>query len=278
MSDKVFFDTNVLLYTIGQHDARTPTAEALLSRGGLISVQVLNELASVAHRKLRMSWPEVTEALGAIRILCPSPLPITAEVHEAALRLAGQHSFHIYDALIVAAALEADCATLYTEDLQSGQVIDGRLTIHNPFNAPPPENPELWRAYEATVFLATVDGVVLRIRPGHGDSDVDRVLARRGLRTWAFITAWNPGSELLLREENEARQTRLEEEVRSAGFETFNGVGEPLDSEWTPEHSLLILGISQADAIALGHKHGQVAIVVGQFQEPATLVRCHPTN
>ena len=135
MSGKVFFDTNVLLYAIGQHDARTPTAEALIARGGRISVQVLNELASVARRRLRMSWPEVTEALGAIRILCPSPLPITAEMHDAALRLAGQHGFHIYDALIVAAALEADCATLYTEDLQSGQVIDGRLTIQNPFNA-----------------------------------------------------------------------------------------------------------------------------------------------
>ena len=134
-SDKVFFDTNILLYTIGQHDARTPTAEELLARSGVISVQVLNELASVAHRKLQMSWPEVTEALDAIRILCPSPRPVTAELHDDAVRLAAQHRFHIYDALIVAAALEADCATLYTEDLQSGQVIDGRLTIHNPFKA-----------------------------------------------------------------------------------------------------------------------------------------------
>ena len=133
MGDKVFFDTNVLLYTIGQHDARTPAAEVLLAGGGVISVQVLNELASVTHRKLQMSWPEVTEALEAIRILCPSPLPVTAEMHDAALRLAGQHGFHIYDALIVAAALEADCTALYTEDLQSGQVIDGQLTIHNPF-------------------------------------------------------------------------------------------------------------------------------------------------
>ncbi|MEO6238632.1 MAG: PIN domain-containing protein [Vicinamibacterales bacterium] len=133
MSDKVFFDTNVLLYTIGQHDARTPTAEALLASGGVISVQVLNELASVARRKLHMSWADVTDALGAIRILCPSPIPITAETHDAALRLAGEHGFHIYDALIVAAALEADCATLYSEDLQSGRVLDGRLTIRNPF-------------------------------------------------------------------------------------------------------------------------------------------------
>jgi predicted nucleic acid-binding protein len=135
MSDKVFFDTNVLLYTIGQHDARTPTAEALLAAGGVVSVQVLNELASVARRKLHMSWPEITEALDAIRILCPSPIPITVEMHDAALRLAGRYGFHIYDALIVAAALELDCETLYTEDLQSGQVIDGRLTIQNPLKA-----------------------------------------------------------------------------------------------------------------------------------------------
>ena len=135
MSDKVFFDTNVLVYSIGQHDARTPTADALLEQGGLISVQVLNELAAVAHRKLRMSWTEVTDALDAIRVLCPSPMPITAEMHDAALRLARQYGFHIYDALIVAAALEANCTTLYSEDLQSGQVIDGRLTIHNPFSA-----------------------------------------------------------------------------------------------------------------------------------------------
>ena len=133
MSDKVFFDANVLLYTIGHHDARTPTAEALLAAGGMISVQVLNELASVARRKLQMSWPEVTEALEAIRILCPSPIPITAEMHDVALRLAGQYGFHIYDALIAAAALAADCTTLYSEDLQDGQVIDGRLTIRNPF-------------------------------------------------------------------------------------------------------------------------------------------------
>lgn len=134
MTERVFFDTNVLVYAVGQHDARTPAAEALLVRGGLISVQVLNELAAVAHRKLRMSWPEVTDALGAIRVLCPSPLPITETTHDAALRLATQHGFHIYDALIVASALEADCDTLYTEDLQSGQVIDGRLTLRNPFS------------------------------------------------------------------------------------------------------------------------------------------------
>ena len=132
MSDRTFFDTNILVYTLGQRDDRTPTAEALLAGGGVVSVQVLNELASVAHRKLRMSWPDVTAALAAIKILCPSPLPLTVETHDAALGLAVRYGYHIYDALIVAAALEGECSTLYSEDLHAGQMIDGRLTIRNP--------------------------------------------------------------------------------------------------------------------------------------------------
>jgi predicted nucleic acid-binding protein len=135
VSGKVFLDINVLLYAIGQHENRTPKAEALVERGGIISVQVLNELAAVARRKLKMSWPHLTDALGAIRTLCPSVVPITAETHDSALLLAAQHGFHIYDALIVAAALEAGCDTLYSEDMQSGQVIARRLTIRNPFTS-----------------------------------------------------------------------------------------------------------------------------------------------
>jgi predicted nucleic acid-binding protein len=108
-------------------------ADALLAGGGVVSVQVLNELASVARRKLRMSWSDVTAALAAIKTLCPSPIPITVETHGTDLRLAVRHGYYIDDALIVAAALEGECITLYSEDLHSGQVIDGRLTVRNPF-------------------------------------------------------------------------------------------------------------------------------------------------
>lgn len=133
MTGKVFLDTNILVYTIGHHDVRTAVAEMLVEQGGVISVQVLNELASVAHRKLKMSWQDVAEALGAIRVLCPTVVSITPATHDAALRLAVEHGFHIYDALIVASALEAGCRTLFSEDMQSGQVIADRLTIRNPF-------------------------------------------------------------------------------------------------------------------------------------------------
>jgi predicted nucleic acid-binding protein len=133
MSDKTFFDTNVLVYVVGQKDDRTAKAEALVARGGVVSVQVLNELASVARRKLGMSWDEIGEALAAVRMLCPSPLSLTVDTHDAGLRIAAKYGYQVYDALIAAAALEADCTTLYSEDFQDGQVIEGRLTVRNPF-------------------------------------------------------------------------------------------------------------------------------------------------
>ena len=133
MPGKVFFDTNVLIYAIAQSDPRGSRAEALLAGGGVVSVQVLNEFVSVTRRKMRMPWKDVTEALDALRVLCPSPVPITISVHETGLKIAEDHGYEIYDALVIAAALEAHCVTLYSKDLQNGQIIGGKLTIRNPF-------------------------------------------------------------------------------------------------------------------------------------------------
>lgn len=140
MSVKAFLDTNVLIYAFAQNDPRTGTAEALLAVGGVISVQVLNEFVAVATRKLAMPWKEVLESLAAIRTLCLPPIPVTIETHEAALKIVKRHRYHIYDALVVAAAAQAGCDTLYSEDLHHGQVIDG-LVIRNPFGTDP-ELPE----------------------------------------------------------------------------------------------------------------------------------------
>ena len=133
MSGKAFFDTNILVYVVGHKDKRTDTAEALLAAGGTISVQVLNELANVSRKKLRMSWEEIDEVLAAIRLLCPSPLPLTVDTHDAGRRIAAKYGYGIFDGLIAASALEAECDTLYSEDLQDGRIIEGRITIRNPF-------------------------------------------------------------------------------------------------------------------------------------------------
>jgi len=136
MSDPFFLDTNVLLYATLQRDARSAAARALLTRRGVINVQVLNEFANVAARKLRRPWPEITRALAAIRTLSAPPLPLTLTIHEAGCAIAARTGYQLYDALIIAAALDAGCATLFSEDLHDGHVIDDRLTIRNPFATP----------------------------------------------------------------------------------------------------------------------------------------------
>jgi predicted nucleic acid-binding protein len=136
MQTEPFFDTNVLIYAVTQSDARAARAEELLLSGGVVSVQVLNEFTAVARRKLQMPWAEVAEAVEAFLVLCPTPVPITLEIHTAARAIAQKLGCNIYDALVVAAALDAGCATLYSEDFQDGQKIEGQLTVRNPFGKP----------------------------------------------------------------------------------------------------------------------------------------------
>ncbi len=126
-----FFDTNVLLYA-QEAGRKGDLARVALSAGGKISAQVLNEFTSVSRRKQRKDWPEIAEAIADALTVVDSPLPLTIELHAAALALARDHGFSFYDALIVAAAIEAGCDILYSEDLQHGRAIGG-LTIHNPF-------------------------------------------------------------------------------------------------------------------------------------------------
>jgi predicted nucleic acid-binding protein len=133
MSAEVFFDTNVLIYAVTSNDRRSARATDLLSQGGVISVQVLNEFTNVAHRKLRRSWPEIIDVLGSLRVLFPDPRPIGVATHDAALLIARRDGLAFYDSLIAASALEAGCSTLWSEDMQDGRVIGGRLTIRNPF-------------------------------------------------------------------------------------------------------------------------------------------------
>ena len=127
-----FFDTNVLLYLLSSDTEKSDRAEQLLSAGGVISVQVLNEFASVASRRLKMSIEEIREVLTTIRAVC-TVVPISEETHDEALRLAERYGFSIYDSLIVAAALIAECKTVVSEDMQDGQVLDRRVKIRNPF-------------------------------------------------------------------------------------------------------------------------------------------------
>jgi predicted nucleic acid-binding protein len=132
MSAEAFLDTNVLLYLFSGDTRKANQAEAVVGAGGTISVQVLNEFAATAIRKLRLSWPETSEALDAVRANC-GVVPLTVETHDLGRSLAMRHGFAVYDAMIVASALLAGARVLYSEDLQHGLRIERRLTIQNPF-------------------------------------------------------------------------------------------------------------------------------------------------
>ena len=127
-----FFDTNILLYIAASDTAKADRAEAVIADGGSISVQVLNELANVARRKMQMSWDETHAFLDVLRGLL-TVHPLTTDIHETGLRLAERYGLSIYDAMIAASAVHADCDTLWSEDMQHGLALDEGLRIVNPF-------------------------------------------------------------------------------------------------------------------------------------------------
>lgn len=137
MSDaENFLDSNVLLYVLANDRCKSERALHLLEAGAVVSVPVLNEVANVAVRKSGLSIREARDFLATIRRLC-RVVPLTLETHDLGLALAERYRLSIYDAMIVAAALGAGCSTLFTEDLNHGQAIEG-LVIRNPFTAPAP--------------------------------------------------------------------------------------------------------------------------------------------
>lgn len=127
----VFIDSNVILYLLSGDSAKADRAEAVLNKGGIISVQVLNEVASVCLRKLKMNWDEIDAVLLAVKAAC-EVVPLTLESHEKAVQIAKRYQLSLYDANICAAAIASGAKVLLSEDMQNGLKIDG-LIVKNPF-------------------------------------------------------------------------------------------------------------------------------------------------
>ena len=127
-----FFDSNVLLYIASSDSAKADQAVAAVARGGAISVQVLNEIANVARRKMRLSFANTHTFLNMLRGLL-TVHSLTVEDHETGLRLAERYGFSTYDAMIAASALHAGCDRLWSQDLQHGMQLEEGLQILDPF-------------------------------------------------------------------------------------------------------------------------------------------------
>jgi predicted nucleic acid-binding protein len=134
-----FIDTNVFVYLASADPDKAARAEEIVAHGGTISVQVLNELANVARRKMLFSWDEMHELLATVRRLV-AVVPVTVETHERGLHVAQRFGLTVYDAMIVAAAAIAGSDVLWTEDLQHGAVLEG-VRVSNPFFRRSPKGP-----------------------------------------------------------------------------------------------------------------------------------------
>ncbi len=132
MNGRAFLDTNILIYAVLDDGPKVETAQFLVASGAVISVQVLNEFASVARRKFNKTWAEIGDALEIIRSLVLEIAPLTIDAHDAAFAIAARLNYGVYDAMIIASAAGTGCDVLYSEDMRHGQVIDG-VRIVNPF-------------------------------------------------------------------------------------------------------------------------------------------------
>ena len=128
----VFFDTNVLLYLLSSDVRKADCAEHLVSIGGTISVQVLNEFTQVARRKFQMPAADVVAVLATLRRALKVE-SLTEATHDLGVEMSVKYSLSVYDAMIVAAGLLCGAKTLYSEDMQSGLLIEKQLRIENPF-------------------------------------------------------------------------------------------------------------------------------------------------
>jgi len=129
---RIFIDSNIVLYALGDELPKRQTAWQLLFQSPTISVQVLNECSNILVRKRNVDKSDVRTILEDI-LQFTHVENIGLAVVQLAWDLMGRYRYSYFDSLILASSLSAECQILYSEDMQHAQVIEGRLTIVNPF-------------------------------------------------------------------------------------------------------------------------------------------------
>jgi len=135
MPDRAFIDTNIFVYINSDTDIdkRDKARSVLNNYDCIISTQVTNELSNVLGRKFSKSADEIKAILTAMETVCDIAV-LTLETTRSALDIQTRYNYSFYDALILSTALENNCRYVISEDLQDRQIIEGRLTILNPFS------------------------------------------------------------------------------------------------------------------------------------------------
>jgi predicted nucleic acid-binding protein len=129
---KIFFDTNTLLYLLSSDNKKADWVSENLQQHNVISVQVLNEFTSASLRKTKLSNGELDEFLDLFTSIF-QVRSLDIDTFKTGLMVSRRYGYQHYDSMIIAAALQAGCERLYSEDMQHRQIIDKRLQIVNPF-------------------------------------------------------------------------------------------------------------------------------------------------
>ena len=132
MRDKVFIDTNVLLYLYDLNNEKKSIAKEILKSNHHISTQVLNEFSNISIKKLKLNHDDLSENVKKI-IEKTTVFVFSENTILFAIDIREKYKFQYYDSLIIATALENKCTILYSEDMQHEQIIENQLKIINPF-------------------------------------------------------------------------------------------------------------------------------------------------
>ncbi|MCL1957757.1 MAG: PIN domain-containing protein [Fibromonadales bacterium] len=134
MKDKVFLDSNILIYLYSEDE---PEKQGIVNNifdkfECIVSTQTLNEFCNVCIKKLKRTVLEIIESLNEIRGSCRLE-SVDDSIIKQALLLHEKYFYSYFDSLMLSSALKYNCAIIYSEDMQNGQIIENTLKIVNPF-------------------------------------------------------------------------------------------------------------------------------------------------
>ena len=135
MSDRVFLDTNIIIYMYSEddEDKRDIAYQFVNNTNCVTSIQVMNEVSNVLIKKYALGKSEISKYLDEIEAISEEVLLIQRKTINQALDIKEKYGYSFYDCIMLASAIEASCSIILTEDMNDGQVIDGTLKIVNPF-------------------------------------------------------------------------------------------------------------------------------------------------
>jgi len=136
MRDRVFLDTNIIiyLYSVDEDDKRDISRKFVNSTDCITSIQAMNEAGNVWFGKYSLGKIEIARYLDEIEAVCDEIMLVRRKTINLAMDIKDRYGHSFYDSLMLASAIEANCTIILTEDMQDGQVIDDTLKIMNPFS------------------------------------------------------------------------------------------------------------------------------------------------